>query len=198
MRRLHWLAVLLFALTAPASAELTLPQRVTVLDEGTERGQVSELNFTGTGVTATVSGVRATVDVSGGGGGGGLIGQIAAQTYLSLAKTNIGTAYVDIYAAAFDQENMAKIDCANVTDVRIVYLWDYVGVGSQQVRWVDAANNANVLREEPAFTADKDPGDSGWFAKPAWCTGDVMIEWQGKSTTGTDDPIAKGYKILVR
>lgn len=151
-----------------------------------------------TGKMSVRTSAGATVSLEESGGAGALIGQAAGEVYLSLAKTNIGTAYIAIYMAAFSEENQMIIDFTNVTDVRIIYLWDYVGVGTQQLRWVDAANNANVLREEPTFTTDRDPGDSGWFALPAAISGVKTIEWQGKSTTGTDDPIAKGYKIMTR
>ena len=44
---------------------------VEVRDEGASQGFVRALDFTGTGVTATVSGSTATIAVSGGGGPGG-------------------------------------------------------------------------------------------------------------------------------
>lgn len=47
---------------------------VTVEDEGTEQGFVQRLNFTGAGVTATVSGDEATITIAGGGGGGTFLG----------------------------------------------------------------------------------------------------------------------------
>lgn len=124
---------------------------------------------------------------------------LAASAYASVTKTNIGTAYVDIYTAAFDEENAASVDFTGVTHVRAVYLWDYVGAGSQSIRWVDAADNANVLIEVTGIVADADPGDSGWVALPAAFTNATkVIEWQGKSATSTDDPVAKGYKLYVR
>lgn len=126
------------------------------------------------------------------------IAQEAGSVYLSLTKTNIGTAYIDIYVTAFDEEDMMVVDCANVTYGKVVYIWDYVGVGTQQLRWVDASNNANVFYESPTFTTDRDATDSGFFAKPSWCTTTVTLEQQGKSTTAGDDPVAKGYKIVIK
>jgi len=126
------------------------------------------------------------------------IGQVAGQVFFSLAKSNIGTAYVDVYATAFDEENQMIIECANVTYGKVVYQWDYVGTGTQQLRWVDVSNNANVWYESPTFTTDRDGIDSGFFVKPSWCIGTVTIEEQGKSTVAGDDPVAKGYKIMVK
>lgn len=135
-----------------------------------------------------------------GAAGGSLKGAATFQVWRSVTKTNIGTAYVQIYdATAFDEEHLSGIDFTNITDVRIIWIWDYVGAGTQQVRWVDQASDANVLYESPTFTANQDPADSGWFAVPAAFAGAFKrIEWQGKSTTAADDPIAKGYKIMVR
>jgi len=45
--------------------------RVIVQDEGVTQGVVGTLNFTGAGVTASVSGNTATMNIIGGGGGGG-------------------------------------------------------------------------------------------------------------------------------
>lgn len=118
---------------------------------------------------------------------------------VSQLKTNIGTVYIDIYVSTFDFENNFKIiDCTVFTEFRVIYSWDYVGVGTQQVRWVDQANNANVFYESPTFTSDRLATDSGWFNKPAFCSTDYQLEWQGKSTTGTDDPTAQGYIIYGR
>jgi len=150
----------------------------------------------GTGITITDT--TGDLTISSTASGSVQIGQVAGQVYLSLAKTNIGTSYIDVYVTAFDEENQMIIECANVTYAKVVYQWDYVGAGTQQLRWVDASNNANVFYESPTFTTDRDATDSGFFVKPSWCVGTVTLEQQGKSTTGTDDPVAKGYKIVVK
>lgn len=124
--------------------------------------------------------------------------QIVGDVYQSVTKTNIPIAYADIYTSTFDWEIMTKIDCADVEFLRITFIWDYVGLGSQQLRWVDTANNANVLFETGTFTTDRLGVDTGYFAKPSWCTGIVDIEWQGKSTDATDDPVAYGYTIYSK
>ncbi len=134
-----------------------------------------------------------------GGAGGNPSGYIVARHFASITKTNIGATYADIYvAAAFAERNLASVDWTAVTEVRIVWIWDYVGTGAQQVRWVDQANNAVVLYESSTFTADQDPADSGWFAKPVGITGVRTMEWQGKSSVAGDDPIPKGYVIFVK
>ena len=126
-------------------------------------------------------------------------GHLMGTVFVSKTMTNIGTTNVDIYNTAFDQEDMMFIWCTGITDFRIIWMWDYVGTGTQTVRWVDVANNANVL-DTINFAVDQDAGDTGWFAKPSWCTTGnfFFIEQQGSSSVAGDDPIAKGYNIYVR
>ena len=130
-------------------------------------------------------------------GGGDFIAS-AGQVYLSVTKTNIGNAYADVYASAFDIENFLKVDLTGADSVRLIYIWDYVGTGTQQVRVADVSNNANVLVESATFTADQDPGDSGWKMIPVAFKAVKNLEFQGKSTTAGDDPVCKGYIIFVK
>ena len=135
----------------------------------------------------------------GGGGGNASVMHMVAYAALSKIMTNIGTAYKDIYVALTDLGlDKHLIDFGGAASFRIIYTWDYIGTGAQQVRWVDQANNANVLWESPTFTADRDPGDSGWLALPAWATGEKTVEWQGKSAQAADDPVAKGFRIYLK
>lgn len=125
----------------------------------------------------------------------------SSTVYQTVTKTNIGTSYVDIYTTLFDMEELVIIDFYNYTYCKANFLWDYVGVGTQQVRWVDQTNNANVLIESTTFTADQTQTSTAFTAVPSWAksgTGVKIIEWQGKSTTGTDDPIARGYHIICK
>lgn len=132
-------------------------------------------------------------------------GKQVMSTYLSVTKTNIGNAFIDIYATLFDEEELEAgiIDWTNFSECRIWYMWDYVGTGNQQVRWVDLSGNA--LFTSATFTQDQNPttlgnGDSGWFTLPSPFStgGDRTIEWQGLSSVAGDDPIAKGYTIRCR
>ena len=77
---------------------------------------------------------------------------MVAYAALSKTMTNIGTSYVDIYAALSDLGNDRHlIDFSGATSFRIIYFWDYVGSGAQQVRWVDKA----VVTEEQQVEAMK-------------------------------------------
>ena len=161
---------------------------------------VDTLDHTFPGGTANFRRADGTWNAPGGGGGGNAtVMHLVAYAALSKTMTNIGTAYKDIYVGLTDLGNDKQpIDFGGATSFRIVHFWDYIGAGAQQVRWVDQANNANVLWESATFTADQDPGNSGWLALPAWATGDKTIEWQGKSNTAADDPVAKGFRIFLK
>jgi len=181
----------------------TLPEITTCINQGSGSNLCGSGNvgikslIAGTGITITDTTDDWTIDntvVD----TDDLIGQLVVSVFQSVTKTNIGTAYVDAYVSAFDMENMAQIDCSLITDFRIVYMWDYVGSGTQQIRWVDVSDNANVLYETATFIIDQDGIDSGWFSSPAFCTGIISIELQGKSTTAGDDPQAKGYVVYAR
>lgn len=134
-----------------------------------------------------------------GGGGNATAMHMVAYAALSKAMANIGTVYKDIYVALTDLGNDKHlIDFGGSASFRIIYTWDYVGMGNQQVRWVDQADNKNVLHESTAFTSDRDPGDSGWVALPGWASGEKTIGWQGKSSVATDDPVAKSFRIYLK
>lgn len=125
------------------------------------------------------------------------VGQVVAQTYLSLTKTNIGTGYSNVYyTTAFDEEHLSSISFTNATYFKIIWIWDYVGTGNQQCKWIDASGN--ILYETTTFALDRDGIDSGWLSIPAGMNEPSLIRWQCKSTVAGDDPVAKGYKIMTK
>jgi hypothetical protein len=181
-----------YATTIAANGDLTCAQ-VSLSAGVTGNLPAGNLN-SGTGASSSTywrgDGVWATPP------GGGAFMASLGSVYASVTKTNIGTSYVDVYTTAFDNENLMFVDFTGVNSVRLVYLWDYVGAGTQQVRLVDVDNNANVLVEAATITADCDPCDTGWVSLPAAFTSATKkLELQGKSTTSTDDPIARGYTL---
>ena len=125
--------------------------------------------------------------------------KLVAVAELTKTMTNIGTAYVDIYGAAFEPDNNV-IDFDNATQFRVVWMWAYVGTGTQNVRLVDKADNTQVLWTSANISANQDGTDTGWINLPAGFSGSVVktIEWQGKSTTAADDPVGRGFKIYLR
>lgn len=110
--------------------------------------------------------------------------------------TNLPTTYTDVYIAAFTEENRIRIDCLQTNLFQINYQWDFIGSGTDRLRWVDPANNANILYEDATISADQDPNLNS-FIKPIWCTSSSQaIEMQALSSNGTNDPISHGYIIL--
>src|SRR6185436_19447570 len=126
------------------------------------------------------------------------VGQLTFITTEDITKTNLSTAYVDIYATLWDQEEQAVIHGANVTYVRIYVQYDFVGAGTDQCRVVDVSNNANIVWESATFAVDQNSLDSGWVARPAFLSVDKSIELQCKSSNGTNDPIIRGYEVFVK
>jgi hypothetical protein len=129
--------------------------------------------------------------------------QLVGSVYSQLTKTNLPTTYTDIYTTAFHPENLIRINCLNVTRFYIIWQWDFVGAGTDQLRWVDASDNNNVLFERPTDSTDSDGKTTNAFDRPSWCTNTsentlFFIEWQAKSSNGTNDPIAYGYSIYSR
>jgi hypothetical protein len=69
-----------------ATVEPPVTGSVVLLDEGSILGSVTELDFVGAGVSATITGTRGTVDIPGGGGGTGSSGgaSIYSDTYANI------------------------------------------------------------------------------------------------------------------
>lgn len=63
---------------------MPLYEKNIIQDEGVTIGTATTFDFTGTGVTASVSGDKATIDVSGSGGGG-----LSQQQVMAIASLKI-------------------------------------------------------------------------------------------------------------
>jgi hypothetical protein len=128
-----------------------------------------------------------------------LVATVDRQKTMTNMNGAAASTYVDIYNAAFEPDNNL-IDFEGATKFRIVFEFDRVGTGTLQLRWVDKADNTNVLWESAAFTADQDPADTDWLDLPAAFNGAVVktIEWQAKSTAANDDPVARAFRIFLK
>lgn len=73
--------------------QVSTPARIQILDEGVSQGNVRSVDFTGAGVTASVSGSAGTVNISGGGGGGHTIqdegSNLTARTGLNFVGAGV-------------------------------------------------------------------------------------------------------------
>ncbi len=110
-------------------------------------------------------------------------------------KTNVGTAFVDVYSGTNESGFELDVDFAGKTQVKAVVCWNKVGAGTQTVQAVQADLTSNVL-----FTLDVVSGRNVFAlaALPAWATGIQRIKLQAKSTTGTDDPIFGACALYLK
>ena len=111
-----------------------------------------------------------------------------------ITKSNIGTAYADIYNAVAVGRPQT-VDFTGMATFDAELMWDKVGTGTQAFRVIDADNAANVLFEL-ANVVDGENDAGGPTALPAWATGKKRLKPQAKSTTGTDDPIF--FQCVIR
>ena len=124
--------------------------------------------------------------------------QMVSNIYLSTTMTNIGTAMKGIFGTAFTQEEITLINTTGYNEFRIVYSWDYVGTGNQNVQWIRVSDSSLFYRNG-VFSADQDPKDTGWVDIPAsFESQEFYLYWQGNSSTAGDDPVAKGYNIWLK
>lgn len=127
------------------------------------------------------------------------------QVFQSVTKSNIGTLYTLVYGTTLNDEQETvmhtEIPCSSFTQMYIAWSWDYVGTGSQSVKWVAFHNLGQTdLHEVTGILIDQVGSNTGWIDKPSWCDIETLntFQWQAKSTVAGDDPVAKGYKIMVR
>lgn len=85
--------------------------RIVVQDEGVTQGVVGTLNFTGAGVTASVAGSTATVNITGGGGGGG-----SATTAVVTALTASKRMEVTVTDASVSTSSKIMLSLASMPD----------------------------------------------------------------------------------
>ncbi len=127
------------------------------------------------------------------------VGHLLGYVFVSKAFTNVGSTWTDVYVTAFDAEDMMIIDFRNVDSVRAVFMVDYVGSLTDTTRWVDVADNANILLQSGQFSADQDAGSvptTGWSVLPAaFVNASKTIEQQAISATSTNDPTYRGYAL---
>jgi hypothetical protein len=94
-----------YALTASYALNGGGSSTITIGDEGTSQGTATFLNFTGSGVTATVSNSTASIYIPGGGSGGGLTtkaGSVANSSFTGNPKKATVT-----FSTAFSNTNYA-------------------------------------------------------------------------------------------
>ena len=87
---------------------VTNPTRIEVLDESSTQGLVSRIDFTGAGVSATVTGPTATVNIAGGAGG-----DIAMSTLTPLVDETITANYGAYVPEYYEIADTKFLECGD-------------------------------------------------------------------------------------
>jgi hypothetical protein len=173
--------------------ELTGTQATTLLDvfTSTLKGLVPS---SGGGTTNFLRADGTWAAPSGGSAPAG--GYLTGHWTLSSTKTNIGTAFVDIYTQTNANGKAVYIHTGTATTARMEVNWNKVGAGTQTCRLVDVANSANVL---VSLNVVSGSNDSGFDAIPADLLNvEKNYKIQCKSTTGTDDPVFESASVWIK
>jgi hypothetical protein len=100
----------LIAAFSRSDAQVDGPARIEIRDEGASQGRVRAVDFTGTGVSASVSGTVATVTIAGGGTGGG-----AAWGDITGTLSNQADLQTALNGKAASSHTHAQSDVTNLT-----------------------------------------------------------------------------------
>jgi hypothetical protein len=125
---------------------------------------------------------------------------LVAQWDTVATKTNIGTAYVDVYDnTAFPNADAKSvyIDFTDKTQYRVIAQWNKIGAGTQQLKACDAAApTTNILHNFSNIVSGEN--DSGLTSLPGFATGRIEIKLMALSSTSTDDPVLQGVRIWLK
>ena len=128
-----------------------------------------------------------------GSGGAPRGGYLMATWSQSMTKTNIGTAFTNVYTQTNSNGKAILIDTDAFTTARLYVQWNKVGSGTQSCQII---NGATVLVSTDVVSG---ANDSGFNAIPAGLlNAENSFGIQCKSTTAADDPIFEGATIWLK
>ncbi len=120
---------------------------------------------------------------------------LVAHWNASSTKTNIGTAFVDIFTQANSDGKSVQIDTNDKTQLRLVVNWNKIGGGTQTVQILEVGT-ANVLA---TINVVSGRNDTGVINIPAFAANSVKYyKLQAKSTTANDDPVFESASITLK
>lgn len=127
------------------------------------------------------------------GAGGTPRQSLVAHWTFTQAKTNIGSAFSNVYVGANSDGKSVPVDTTGKTQARLVVCWNKIGTGTHTVQVVDAAGavliSTNVVSGR---------NDSGLAAIPAGMLDSTdFFRLQAKSTTAADDPVFESAALLL-
>lgn len=156
---------------------------------------VNSLTCSGTDKISSINNATGNVVCSTDATGGGTAREsLVANWEIDQTKTNIGTAYVDVYTVANSNGEAIRIDTNGKTTVTGQIIWTKVGTGTQACIFVNSGivllqmnNLINGINTNATQTIPVALQNSIFNIKP-----------QCKSTTSTDDPIWLHGQVLLR
>lgn len=120
-------------------------------------------------------------------------GYLMAHWTLSSTKTNIGTAFVDVYTQTNANGKAILMDTGTFTQVRLQIQWNKIGTGTQTCQVI---NGATVLVSMNVVSGSN---DSGFVAIPAGLlNAENSFRLQCKSITAADDPIFESASVWMK
>ena len=114
---------------------------------------------------------------------------------LSSTKTNIGTAFVDIYTQTNSDGKSVQIDTSGKTQVRLMVFWNKIGTGTHSVQVLEVGTS-NML-----ISIDVVSGRNTFALTniPASATNSVKFyKLPPKTTTGADEPVFEGTRMYPK
>ena len=116
----------------------------------------------------------------------------------AVAKTNIGTTYVDVLVGANGIRSL--VDWTGALEFRVILSVNIIGTGQLGVRLVRDSDTAVIVENANVGAAGERELDTGWQAIPAILigAGQMLVRLQTKSTVVTDDPVFRRCLVLVR
>ena len=121
---------------------------ISVADEGILQGSASYFDFTGAGVTATISAGTASISITGGGGGTSGLStfftqSVAATTWSFVHNLNTRTPLVQVYDSGYNQITPQYISASNGSTVEIgfgIATAGYAGASTGGTLYVTGSN----------------------------------------------------------
>lgn len=123
-------------------------------------------------------------------------GEIVAAWTKDAIKTNIGTAYVNVYTGLAGE--LQGVDFLGKKEYRLVIHVNKVGTGTQTAGLMDQANSANLMILDDTGAAGENMLDSGWPTLPSWANGEINLKPVAKSTVAADDPVYRQFILYLR
>jgi hypothetical protein len=114
---------------------------------------------------------------------------------LSSTKTNIGTAFVDIYTQTNSDGKSVQIDTNGKTQVRLIVIWDKIGTSTHSVQMLEVGTSNVLISMDVVSGLNTSTLQAYW---PLQLIALNSTNCNPKSTTGTDYPIFEAARTYLK